>query len=102
MVGRKQVLHPIICFSSTISMVLPSLGESEVPTRTFHHFIQLILTGYEVTKETQQEETFLSGDDDAIEKSKVVFSWWKINRYVRSIAPIGPLFRDLKIQGKPI
>ena len=79
MVGRKQVLlfSPNHLFSDYISMVLPSLGESEVPTRTFHHFIQLILTGYEVTKETQQEETFLSGDDDAIEKSKVVFSWWK-------------------------
>lgn len=100
---EKQVLlfSPNHLFSDYISMVLPSLGESEVPTRTFHHFIQLILTGYEVTKETQQEETFLSGDDDAIEKIKSsLFLVEKINRYVRSIAPIGPLFRDLKIQGQ--
>ncbi|OTN76220.1 hypothetical protein A5886_001297 [Enterococcus sp. 8G7_MSG3316] len=100
---EKQVLlfSPNHLFSDYISMVLPSLGESEVPTRTFHHFLQLILTGYEVTKETQQEANFLSGDDDAIEKLKSSLSLVKkMAQYVQSIAPIGPMFRDLKIQGQ--
>ncbi|WP_461197591.1 RNA polymerase recycling motor HelD [Enterococcus sp. N249-2] len=100
---EKQVLlfSPNHLFSDYISMVLPSLGESEVPTRTFHHFLQLILRGFEVTKETQQEANFLSGDDDAIEKLKSSLTLVKkIQQYVQAIAPIGPMFRDLKIQGQ--
>ncbi|WP_369671509.1 UvrD-helicase domain-containing protein, partial [Enterococcus faecium] len=46
---EEQVLlfSPNHLFSDYISMVLPSLGESEVPTRTFHHFIQRALPNFQ-------------------------------------------------------
>ncbi len=100
---EEQVLlfSPNHLFSDYISMVLPSLGESEVPTRTFHHFIQRALPNFQITKETQLEETFLSGADDRIEKIKSSLKLVKlIQRYVQKISAIGPLFRDLKIQGQ--
>lgn len=100
---EEQVLlfSPNHLFSDYISMVLPSLGESEVPTRTFHHFIQRALPKFQITKETQLEETFLSGADDRIEKIKSSLKLVKlIQRYVQKISAIGPLFRDLKIQGQ--
>ena len=100
---EEQVLlfSPNHLFSDYISMVLPSLGESEVPTRTFHHFIQRALPNFQITKETQLEETFLSGADDRIEKIKSSLKLVKlIQRYVQKISAIGPLFRDLKFKDR--
>ncbi len=59
------------------------------------------LPNFQITKETQLEETFLSGADDRIEKIKSSLKLVKlIQRYVQKISAIGPLFRDLKIQGQ--
>jgi DNA helicase-2/ATP-dependent DNA helicase PcrA len=82
-------------------MVLPSLGESEVPTRTFRSFLQNLLPNYEIVQEEQQEEQFLTGANDRVEKLKNGLTLvQQIPRYVEGITPFGPLFRDLKIKGE--
>ena len=99
----EQVLlfSPNHLFSDYIAMVLPSLGESEVPTRTFQSFLQQILPTYEIIKEEQQEEHFLTGDDNRIETFKNGLSLiQRIPGYVQGITDFGPLFRDLKIKGE--
>ncbi|MGX7195328.1 RNA polymerase recycling motor HelD [Enterococcus olivae] len=99
----EQVLlfSPNHLFSDYIAMVLPSLGESEVPTRTFRSFLQQLLPTYEITKEEQQEENFLTGIDDRVEKLKSGLSLInKIPEYIEGITAFGPLFRDLKIMGE--
>lgn len=98
-----QVLlfSPNHLFSDYISMVLPSLGESEVPTRTFYDFMHQLLPGYQILKEEQQEAVFLSGSEDRIEKLKSSLTLVNfLPRYLKKITSFGPLFRDLKIKGQ--
>ncbi len=97
-----QVLlfSPNHLFSDYISMVLPSLGESTVPTRTFRSFIQQLVPQLEIEKEEQQEAVFLSGAENASERLKSGLSLVRYSRrYLRKITELGPLFRDLKING---
>lgn len=101
--SEKQVLlfSPNRLFSDYISMVLPSLGESEVPTRTFAAFIQMLLPSFMIQKEQQQEESFLSGSEDRIEKLKSSLKLTNlIAAYTSKITGVGPLFKDLKINGQ--
>ena len=100
---EEQVLlfSPNHLFSDYISMVLPSLGKAKC------QHVRSTISSKELCpisksqKETQLEETFLSGADDRIEKIKSSLKLVKlIQRYVQKISAIGPLFRDLKIQGQ--
>ncbi|MDT2756861.1 RNA polymerase recycling motor HelD [Enterococcus asini] len=98
-----QVLlfSPNHLFSDYISMVLPSLGESEVPTRTFRSFMQQLLPTFQIEEEEAQEEVFLTGDESQIQQLKSRMTLLDFNRrYVKAITELGPLFRDLKIKGK--
>lgn len=99
----SQVLlfSPNHLFSDYISMVLPSLGESEIPTKTFYQFLNELLPNYTLKQKDTQEESFLTGDENQIETVKNGLSILKkIDPYVQSIQPIGPLFRSLRLQGK--
>lgn len=99
----KQVLlfSPNHLFSDYISMVLPSLGESEVPTRTFRMFMAQLLPNFEIEKELQLEEIFLSGKEQKAERLKSGLALVKeIKCYGKSITNYGPLFRSLKIKGE--
>lgn len=98
-----QVLlfSPNHLFSDYISMVLPSLGESEVPTRTFRSFMQQLLPTFEIEQEDAQEEVFLTGDESHTQRLKSGMTLLDFNRrYIKAITELGPLFRDLKIKGK--
>lgn len=97
-----QVLlfSPNHLFSDYISMVLPSLGESEVPTRTFRAFMQQLLPTFTIEKEEQQEEVFLSGSESRAERLKSGLALVDYSQtYIQKITELGPLFRDLKING---
>lgn len=95
------LFSPNHLFSDYISQVLPSLGESEVPTRTFKDFLQQLLPKYEITSEEEEEVHFLSGKDNKIEKLLNSLQLVKrIDGYIESITAVGPLFRDLKIKGE--
>ncbi|MHC5267951.1 RNA polymerase recycling motor HelD [Enterococcus sp. LJL98] len=99
----EQILlfSPNHLFSDYISQVLPSLGESEVPTRTFRDFLQQLLPRYEIQKEAAEEIHFLTGKDNKIEKLMNSLSLVSlISDYLEMITPVGPLFRDLKIKGE--
>ena len=99
----EQVLlfSPNRLFSDYIAMVLPSLGESEVPTRTFRSFLQRLIPNYTIVKEEQQETNFLTGHDNQAEKLKNGLSLVeRIPGYIKGITALGPLFRELKIQGE--
>ena len=95
------LFSPNHLFSDYISQVLPSLGESEVPTRTFKDFLQQLLPKYGITSEEEDESHFLSGKNDNI--GKLLNSLELVRRidgYIESITAVGPLFRDLKIKGE--
>ncbi len=95
------LFSPNHLFSDYISQVLPSLGESEVPTRTFRDFLQALLPKYTIQKEEMEEVHFLTGKDNQIERmmnSLALVSL--IPEYLEKITSIGPLFRDLKIKGE--
>ncbi|MGM0215693.1 RNA polymerase recycling motor HelD [Enterococcus sp. AZ109] len=102
---NEQVLlfSPNHIFSDYISTVLPSLGESGIPTETFKSFLTKLLPLYQIHTEDSHEEVFLSGQDDRVLRAK---SSWLIvealNRYCEKITPFGPLFRDLILEGKPL
>lgn len=94
------LFSPNHLFSDYISMVLPSLGESEVPTRTFRTFLNELLPTYQIQQEVEQEDVFLSGQEDQIERAKNSLHLIdRLTHYIETIQPIGPLFRDLKIKG---
>lgn len=94
------LFSPNHLFSDYISMVLPSLGESEVPTRTFRTFLNELLPIYQIQQEVEQEDVFLSGQEDQIERAKNSLHLIdRLTHYIETIQPIGPLFRDLKIKG---
>lgn len=98
-----QVLlfSPNHLFSDYIATVLPSLGESEVPTRTFKTFLHELLPHYQLVEEEDAEDAFLAGTMNPIEQIKNGLSiLQELPRYIQSITAIGPLFRDLKIKGK--
>lgn len=98
-----QVLlfSPNHLFSDYISMVLPSLGESEVPTRTFRSFMQQLLPTFTINQEAAQEEVFLTGAESRTQRLKSGLSLIHFShRYLQAITDLGPLFRDLKIKGK--
>lgn len=91
------IFSPNRLFSDYISMVLPSLGESEVPTRTFSDFLQQLLPQLTIQKETKLEEDFLTDQHDQINQYKqgmeVVY---QIKPYLKKITATGPIFRSLK------
>lgn len=98
-----QVLlfSPNHLFSDYISMVLPSLGESAVPTRTFRSFMQQLLPQLEIEKEEEQEAVFLSGAENRTQRLKSGLALVQhSHRYLQTITELGPLFRDLKINGE--
>src|SRR5699024_4826366 len=100
---EKQVLvfSPNRLFTDYISMVLPSLGESQVPTFTFNDFLQQLLPTMEIPKNTMSEEEFLADLENAVDSFKQsVTAVYQIKPYLKSITAVGPLFRNLKLNGR--
>ncbi|EOH87723.1 RNA polymerase recycling motor HelD [Enterococcus pallens] len=102
---NEQVLlfSPNHIFSDYISTVLPSLGESGIPTETFKSFLGKLLPLYQIHTEDSHEEVFLSGQDDRVLRAKS--SWLIVEAladYCNKITSIGPLFRDLTLEGQPL
>ncbi|MGX7125155.1 RNA polymerase recycling motor HelD [Enterococcus viikkiensis] len=98
---NEQVLlfSPNHIFSDYISTVLPSLGESGIPTETFKTFLAALLPTYQIHTEESHEEVFLSGQDDRVLRAKSSFAIVQsLYRYVKQISDFGPLFRDLKLK----
>ena len=101
----EQVLlfSPNHLFSDYISMVLPSLGESTVPTRTFRSFMDQLLPQFTIEKEAEQEDVFLSGNEkhsERLKSSLVLVNASK--KYIQAITELGPLFRNLKVNGQTL
>lgn len=91
------VFSPNHLFSDYISNVLPSLGESGIPTMTFQQFVHYLLKSYKIVNETQQEETFLTGLENRSNRLKSGLALPQyLKDYVRRITPLGPIFLDLK------
>ncbi|GMA07519.1 DNA helicase [Tetragenococcus halophilus subsp. flandriensis] len=100
-VDQVLLFSPNHLFSDYISMVLPSLGESEVPTQTFTNFLQKLVPNYTIKNVAQEEEQFLSRQNNPIQTMKNGLSVLdEIQPYVTSITNFGPIFRDLKINGE--
>lgn len=100
-VDQVLLFSPNHLFSDYISMVLPSLGESEVPTQTFTNFLQKLIPNYTIQNVAQEEEQFLNGENNPIQTIKNGLSVLdEIQPYVTSITNFGPIFRDLKINGE--
>jgi DNA helicase-2/ATP-dependent DNA helicase PcrA len=101
----EQVLlfSPNHLFTEYISTVLPSLGESGIPTQTFRSYIEQLLPMLSLKEEVNREELFLSGDENQIERMKSGLHLVKrMARYTSAITDFGPLFRDLKLDGRII
>lgn len=101
----EQVLlfSPNHLFSDYISMVLPSLGESTVPTRTFRAFMDQLLPNFTIEKEAEQETVFLTGNEKQSERLKSSLVLVKASKnYIQKITQLGPLFRNLKINGQTL
>ncbi|GCF92314.1 DNA helicase [Enterococcus florum] len=102
---NEQVLlfSPNHIFSDYISTVLPSLGESGIPTETFKSFLGKLLPIYQIHTEETHEEVFLSGRDDRILRLKSSLSMIRaMQSYCQSITELGPLFRDLNLEGRTL
>lgn len=100
---NDQVLlfSPNHIFSDYISTVLPSLGESGIPTETFKTFLATLLPNYQIHTEESHEEVFLSGQDDRVLRAKSSFLIvQELYKYIERITGFGPLFRDLKLKDK--
>ncbi len=94
------LFSPNHLFSDYIAQVLPSLGEGQVPTRTFHDFLQQLLPMYHIKKEITEEDHFLTGQDDRIQRlMNGLMLIELLPQYIEKITAFGPLFRDLKING---
>src|SRR5699024_12382113 len=93
---EKEVLlfSPNHLFSDYIARVLPSLGETEVPTQTFRSFFSGLIPLLAISqKEQQEEETFLSSEQDPIKRLKSSVSLVsELEKYGKLIASHGPLF----------
>ncbi|MGM0123875.1 DNA helicase II/ATP-dependent DNA helicase PcrA [Enterococcus sp. AZ194] len=101
----EQVLlfSPNHLFTDYISTVLPSLGETGIPTQTFRNYIEQLLPGLSLKEEVNREELFLSGDENKLERVKSGLDLVKqMNHYTKKITEFGPLFRDLKLDGRVI
>lgn len=101
----EQVLlfSPNHLFSDYISMVLPSLGESTVPTRTFRAFMDQLLPNFTIEKEAEQEAIFLTGNEKQSQRLKSSLVLVKESKkYIQSITQLGPLFRNLKISDQTL
>lgn len=97
------LFSPNHLFSDYISTVLPSLGESGVPTQTFKNYLQQLLPEFDLIEEQQQEVGFLSGDKDPIKTMKNSLPFIKhIDAYIHTVTNYGPLFREMKINGRTI
>lgn len=97
-IDQVLLFSPNHLFSDYISMVLPSLGESEAPTQTFTNFLQLLVPRYTIRNVAQEEEQFLSGENNPIQKLKNgLTALDQIPSYIDSITDFGPIFRDLKV-----
>lgn len=99
----EQVLlfSPNHLFSDYISSVLPSLGESGVPTQTFDQFLRRLLPNYEILQEDKDEQTFLSGEINQIARLKTSFFFTTfIDKYSQTITQMGPIFRNLSLRGE--
>lgn len=97
---NEQVLlfSPNHIFSDYISTVLPSLGESGIPTETFKSFLNQLLPTYQIHTEAGHEEVFLSGQDDRVLRLKSSLALVDyLTQYTDEITEFGPLFRDLKL-----
>ncbi len=97
------LFSPNHLFSDYISTVLPSLGESGVPTQTFKNYLEQLIPEFTLLEEEQQEAGFLSGDKDPIKTLKSGLTLIDhIDDYIKTITNYGPLFRDMKINGRTI
>ncbi|RXW70304.1 DNA helicase [Enterococcus faecium] len=97
------LFSPNHLFSDYISTVLPSLGESGVPTQTFKNYLVQLLPEFSLLDEQQQESGFLLGEKDPIQVMKSGLTLVdQIDRYIQGITNYGPLFRDMKINGRTI
>ncbi|WP_165007071.1 MULTISPECIES: RNA polymerase recycling motor HelD [unclassified Enterococcus] len=97
------LFSPNHLFSDYISTVLPSLGESGVPTQTFKNYLAQLLPEFSLIEEDQQENGFLSGEKDPIQLLKSGLTLVEqIDAYIQTITGFGPLFRDMKINGRTI
>lgn len=98
--NAEEVLlfSPNRLFSDYISTVLPSLGESEIPTQTFQSYIQQLLPKMEIETEADLEATFLSGKENPVANFKhTARSLRAVDWYIQQIKEMGPLFADLKL-----
>ena len=96
------LFSPNHLFSDYISTVLPSLGESGVPTQTFKNYLVQLLPEFSLLDEQQQESGF-AGEKDPIQVMKSGLTLVdQIDRYIQGITNYGPLFRDMKINGRTI
>ncbi|MDH6365184.1 DNA helicase-2/ATP-dependent DNA helicase PcrA [Enterococcus sp. PF1-24] len=92
------LFSPNHLFSDYISTVLPSLGESGIPTLTFQQFVHGLLPQYQIINEAQQEETFLSGEKNLSNRLKSGLQLVDfLEKYTKKITLFGPLFQDLKV-----
>lgn len=101
----NQVLlfSPNHLFSEYIAEVLPSLGESQIPTKTFVSYFQELLPQFRLTRKTIAEREFLAGKKSAFSQLKAHLDLLPIlEQYFQKITPMGPLFLDLKINGDVI
>ncbi|HLQ40978.1 MAG TPA: RNA polymerase recycling motor HelD [Tetragenococcus sp.] len=99
----EQVLlfSPNHLFTDYISLVLPSLGESEIPTQTFTSFLEKMLPEFQIHNTTQEEEQFLNEESRPVQKLKNSLALVdQIDPYIDNITAWGPLFRDIKIKNE--
>lgn len=100
----EQVLlfSPNHLFSEYIAEVLPSLGESQIPTKTFSTYFHELLPQFTIVKQVSQEE-FLQGKKSATTSLKASLAILPyLTNYLEKITPVGPLFTNLKIKGETI
>lgn len=94
------LFSPNHLFSDYISTVLPSLGESGVPTQTFKSYLAQLLPKFTILEEQQQETGFLSGEKDPIHIFKSGLQVINhIHSYIDKITDFGPLFKEMKSNG---
>lgn len=96
------LFSPNHLFSDYISTVLPSLGESGVPTQTFKNYLVQLLPEFSLLDEQQQESGFLLGKRSIQVMKSGLTLVDQIDRYIQGITNYGPLFRDMKINGRTI
>ncbi len=99
----EQVLlfSPNHLFSEYIADVLPSLGESQIPTETFLSYYQQLLPKLTIVKKSGGEKDFLQGVKSPATQMKADLAFISyLDAYLEQIKERGPLFVDLKIQGE--